>query len=68
MSPRTGRPKVLKESRNLTLRIEAEIHDRLTKLAEERDTTISELVRPLLVRLVRRKPNGDVITIRGGAK
>jgi hypothetical protein len=55
MSPRTGRPRVFRESRNLVLRVEAELHDLLTKLAEERDTTVSELVRPLLERLVRGK-------------
>jgi hypothetical protein len=51
MSPRTGRPKVFREARNLVLRIEAELHDRLRKLAEEGDVTVSELVRPFLERL-----------------
>ena len=55
MSPRTGRPRVFKDSRNLVLRIEAELHDRLTQLASERGTTVSELVRPALERLAHGK-------------
>jgi antitoxin component of RelBE/YafQ-DinJ toxin-antitoxin module len=55
MSPRTGRPRVFKEARNLVLRIEAELHERLTQLASEGDVTVSELVRPLLERLARGK-------------
>jgi hypothetical protein len=54
MSPRTGRPRVFKDSRNLVLRIEVELHDRLTQLASQNDT-VSELVRPLLERLARGK-------------
>jgi hypothetical protein len=46
---------VFRDSRNLVLRIEVELHDRLAKLAEERDATVSELVRPLLERLARGK-------------
>jgi hypothetical protein len=51
MSPRTGRPRVFRESRNLIVRVEREIHALLTKLAEEGDVTVSQLVRPLLERL-----------------
>jgi hypothetical protein len=58
MSPRTGRPRVFRESRNLIIRVEAELHDRLDEVAAERGATVSELVRPLLERLVRRKPKG----------
>jgi predicted DNA-binding protein len=49
---------VFKDSRNLVLRIEAELHERLIQLASERGTTVSELVRPLLERLVRGKTKG----------
>ena len=46
---------MFKEARNLVLRIEAELHERLTQLASEGDVTVSELVRPLLERLARGK-------------
>jgi predicted HicB family RNase H-like nuclease len=47
-----GRPRVFQESRNLVIRVEMRLHERLTKLAEERDVAVSELVRPLLEELV----------------
>jgi predicted HicB family RNase H-like nuclease len=48
MSPRTGRPRKFRASRNLVIRVEEKLHALLTKLAEEKDVTVSELVRPLL--------------------
>jgi hypothetical protein len=47
----SGRPRVFHESRNLIVRVEKEIHALLTKLAEEGDVTVSDMVRPLLERL-----------------
>jgi predicted HicB family RNase H-like nuclease len=52
MSPRTGRPRKFRASRNLVIRVEEELHALLAKLAEEKDVTVSELVRPLLAGLV----------------
>jgi hypothetical protein len=46
---------VFRDSRNLVLRIEAELHDRLMQLASQQRTTVSKLVRPLLERLARGK-------------
>ena len=43
---------MFQESRNLVIRVEMRLHERLTKLAEERDVAVSELVRPLLEELV----------------
>ena len=36
------------------IRVEEELHALLSKLAEEKDVTVSELVRPLLARLARK--------------
>lgn len=48
--PRTGagRPRKFRESRNLVIRVEEDLHALLARLAEEKDVTVSELVRPLL--------------------
>lgn len=58
MSPRgglrtgSGRPRKFRASRNLVVRVEEELHAVLSKVAEEKDVTVSELVRPLLEGLV----------------
>ena len=52
MSPRTGRPRKFRDSRNLVIRVETWLHERLGILAEQKDATVSELVRPLLEGLV----------------
>jgi predicted HicB family RNase H-like nuclease len=39
-------------SRNLIIRVEPRFHERLTQFAESRGTSVAELVRPLLERLV----------------
>jgi predicted HicB family RNase H-like nuclease len=44
----SGRPRVFRESRNLIIRVEVELHERLSALAEKKGTTVSEMVRPLL--------------------
>jgi predicted HicB family RNase H-like nuclease len=61
MSPRggaragSGRPRKFRASKNLVIRVEEKLHVLLTKLAEEKDVTVSELVRPLLARLARKQ-------------
>jgi hypothetical protein len=52
MSPRTSRRRKFHDSRNLVIRVETWLHERLGVLAEEKDATVSELVRPLLEGLV----------------
>jgi macrodomain Ter protein organizer (MatP/YcbG family) len=47
----SGRPRVFLESRNLVIRVDTRLHERLSALAEKRGTTVSEMVRPLLERL-----------------
>ncbi len=44
----SGRPRKFRASRNLVIRVEEDLHALLAKLAEEKDVTVSELVRPLL--------------------
>jgi predicted HicB family RNase H-like nuclease len=39
-------------SRNLIIRVEPAFHERLSRYAERRGTSVAELVRPLLERLV----------------
>jgi macrodomain Ter protein organizer (MatP/YcbG family) len=51
--PRAGRKRKFRASRNLVIRVEERLHERLTTLAEEKDTTVSEMVRPLLERLAK---------------
>jgi hypothetical protein len=47
-----GRRRKFRASRNLVIRVEEKLHVLLSKLAEEKDVTVSELVRPLLEGLV----------------
>ena len=50
---------MFRESRNLVIRVETQLHALLTKFAEEKDATVSELVRPFLERLVGGKRKRD---------